>query len=258
MGSYIDILIPVWNNLKYTHRCITSILHGSGGMNFKLTIINNNSTDGTCQYLDRLKKHSWVNVINNNVNLGWISGLNQGIKATNGKYVIFMNNDVVVSDGWIQKLLSPLNNPDIGACGPINSNDHDWQYFGRVREKLVYDLPKFDNPNNLKECNKILEDKYGSTFLRIRGMLAFFCVAFRRETIKRVGLLDKRFGVGLGDDDDYARRLEQSGLELALALSCYVIHHSKATFKIMFNDDEYEKLRKHNLSLLKEKYPERY
>jgi len=254
--SYVNILIPVYNNLDFTLKCITSILIDKQPIPYQITIIDNGSTDGTTEWV---RKFQGDRAIYNEENLGWVKALNQGIKKTKGDFVVFLNNDVEVGSGWLQKLIGPLKHSDIGTCGPIGSNDHDWQYFGKVRKNFPQlDLPEFEDPKDVDGCNKILEEKYGNKFLKIHGMLAFFAVAFRRETIERVGLLDERFGVGLGDDDDYARRLEQKDLGLALALSCYVLHYSQTTFKQLYNDKELKALQARNYNLLKGKYPGRY
>ena len=60
--------------------------------------------------------------------------------------------------------------------------------------------------------------------------VAFFCVAFSRELVDKVGLLDERFGQGFFEDDDYCRRVTDEGYKIAIAEDVFVHHHLSATF----------------------------
>ena len=64
-------------------------------------------------------------------------------------------------------------------------------------------------------------------------MLVFFCVMIKREVINKIGLLDEKFGVGLGDDDDYCHRAEAAGFRLAFVGNLEIYHKHKATFKAL-------------------------
>lgn len=71
------------------------------------------------------------------------------------------------------------------------------------------------------------EVQQNSGAYRVGGMLAFFCVLFRRTAINEVGLLDEAFKtIYLGDDDDYCRRLQAAGYSLAISTKAYVAHYS--------------------------------
>jgi GT2 family glycosyltransferase len=62
-------------------------------------------------------------------------------------------------------------------------------------------------------------------------MLAFFCVAMRREVFEAVGPLDERFGLGLFEDGDYCRRVRAKGWELRCARDAFVHHWQNASFR---------------------------
>src|SRR5262249_10216818 len=77
-------------------------------------------------------------------------------------------------------------------------------------------------------------------------MLAMFCTALRRETITRIGPLDDGFGLGLFEDDDYARRLHAAGLRLCVALDAFVHHFGEATIGRLVPTGEYAELFERN------------
>ncbi len=61
-------------------------------------------------------------------------------------------------------------------------------------------------------------------------MLALYCALLRREVWQRVGELDERFGIGMFEDDDYARRLRAAGLRLVCRRDAFVHHWQQASF----------------------------
>src|SRR5437773_8839257 len=75
---------------------------------------------------------------------------------------------------------------------------------------------------------------------RLMPSVAFFCVAMSREVHREVGQLDEAFGVGMFEDDDYCRRVEQTGRGMACALDVFIHHHSAASFDAMDQSRRWE------------------
>ena len=67
-------------------------------------------------------------------------------------------------------------------------------------------------------------------------MLAFFCVALRREVFESVGPLDERFGTGMFEDGDYVRRVRDAGWDVRCARDAFVHHWQKASFRRLGKD----------------------
>ncbi len=249
-----DIIIPVFNQYSYTRNLLESIYRYTDEA-FHLYIIDNASTDETVD-LDKIYTRN-ITVVRNRENRGWCAGVNQGIGLGQNPYVVFMNNDVEVSKGWLGNLIAFLDtHPRIGAVGPLDSSPNDWQCVDRVRETSVPQIPHFLT-EDLHERNRILKYHFNRAGILIEGMLAFFCVALKRRTVNAVGPLDENF-IGGGDDDDYCRRLRKAGYVLGLSLDTYVLHHSGSTAKTVFETAEHKEMRKKNLARLKEKHPEYY
>jgi O-antigen biosynthesis protein len=253
-GIAADIIVPVYNQYSFTRSLIESIYRYTD-IPFHLYIIDNASIDETVD-LHKIYTRD-ITIVRNRENRGWCTGINQGIALGNNPYVVFMNNDIEVSQGWLGNMIAFLDtHPRIGAVGPLDSSPNDWQCVDRVRETSVPQIPRFMT-DDIHERNRILEYHFHRAGILIEGMLAFFCVAFKRRTIDSVGLLDENF-VGGGDDDDYCRRLRKAGYVLGLSLDTYVLHHSGSTADAVFETEEKRELRKKNLSRLREKHPEYY
>jgi O-antigen biosynthesis protein len=249
-----DIIVPVFNQYTYTRNLLEGIYRYTD-LPFHIYVIDNASTDETVD-LNKIYTRN-ITIVRNRQNRGWCGGINQGIELGKNPYVVFMNNDVEVSQGWLGNLIAFLDtHPRIGAVGPLNSSPSDWQCVDRVREKIVTQIPNFLT-EDLHERNRILNYHFNRAGILIEGMLAFFCVALKRRTINAIGPLDENF-VGGGDDDDYCRRLRKSGYVLGLSLDTYVIHHTSLTAKAIFDSEERRSIRKKNFLRLKEKHPEFY
>lgn len=249
-----DLIIPVYNQLEFTKACLESIRKNTLFKGYHLVVIDNASTDDTLKWLLRYRDAN-MTIISNGENLGFVKAINQGIELSRADYVGFLNNDIEVSKGWLTNLIEILaSDKTIGAVGPICSSNHDWQGFDRVKKKFkVFDV---EVPEDFKERSRIISEKFKHKYIRVRGMLAFFCTILPSGVVRKIGLLDEGFYY-LGDDDDYARRLERAGYWLGLSLGTYIKHGSQTTGKAL-HGEKITKYQEQSLKRLKEKHPEYY
>lgn len=222
-----DIIIPVHNQYCRTRNLLEGLYRYSDRP-FYIYLIDNASTDETVD-LHKIYTRQ-ITIVRNRENRGWCAGINQGIFLGTSPYVVFMNNDVELSRGWLGNMVTFLDtHPRIGAVGPLDSSPDDWQCVDRVREAIAPQIPHFLT-EDLHERNRILKYHFHRTGILVEGNLAFFCCVMRRRTINTIGPLDEAFVAG-SDGDDYCRRLRKAGYVLGLALDTYVIHHPNLTGK---------------------------
>ena len=127
----VSIIIVTYNSIKYIDNCIKSILVQR--YNFEIIVIDNCSTDGTCEYVS--ENFPSVNVIKNSGNFGYGNANNLGVKYATRDIILIINPDTIMEDGSIESLLSPLLNTNklittpkiltynssiINSCGHIN------------------------------------------------------------------------------------------------------------------------------------------
>ena len=247
-----SIVIVTYNNLNYTKLCIDSILNKTAYPNYEIIVVDNASSDGTREYLESLReKYSNIKLILNKENLGFAAANNQGIREAKGDYIIFLNNDTVVTRGWILGLTKYLEDKSVGLVGPVTNSIGN-------EAKINVDYTSLEDMDEFAE-------RYTSSH-RWEAfeipVLAFFCVATRRDVIEKVGFLDESFGVGMFEDDDYCLRVKRAGYKLLCAEDVFIHHFGSATFNKL-EDEKYRKIFEENKRKFEEKWnikwqPHRY
>lgn len=211
-----SIVILTHNELACTHACLQSIRFVTDEP-YELIIVDNGSTDGTVDYL---RSCSDVKLIENPDNRGFPAAANQGIRASSGQQIVLLNNDVLVTTGWLDRLLQPLrNNKTMGLVGPLTNCASGYQEIAVPYTDLAC-LDGFAWEHAKTHAGRAQDVD------RLIG----FCLLIRREVIDQVGLLDERFGIGNFEDDDYCRRVRNAGWRLAVAQDAFIHHFGHRTF----------------------------
>lgn len=212
-----SIIILTHNELPYTRTCLDSIRLCTDEP-FELVVVDNASTDGTVEYLQSVPD---VRLIRNTENLGFPKAANQGIQAASGLQILLLNNDCIVTTGWLCRLLRALHSdPKIGLVGPCSN-----LVSGEQEVPVGYDdlsgldgfAWDFGQANNRKQEEA--------------DRLVGFCLLIRRGLIDEIGPLDERFGLGCFEDDDYCRRALQAGYRVIIARDAFVHHFGGQTFR---------------------------
>jgi GT2 family glycosyltransferase len=111
----VGIVILNWNGLDLIKKCFESV-QGLEYPSFVVTIVDNGSVDGSVKWLKRL--NGATHVLYNPKNLGFAPAINQGLSHSverGCKYVVSLNNDVVVDPAWLTKLVHYMEVHD--DCG---------------------------------------------------------------------------------------------------------------------------------------------
>ena len=212
-----SIVILTHNQLEATRACLESIRRCTDER-YELIVVDNASTDGTVAYL---QAQGDVRLIVNAENRGFPAAANQGIQAAVGRQVLLLNNDTIVTPGWLTRLLRALDSDRrIGLVGPCSN-----RVSGPQQVPVHYDSD--DSLDGFawdwgKEHDGVIEDV---------DRLVGFCLLIRREVIDAIGLLDERFGLGCFEDDDYCLRAIQAGFRAVIARDAFVHHDGGRTLR---------------------------
>lgn len=114
----LSVIMPAYNEELFLEEAIQSIL-GQSFSDFQLTIVNDNSTDGTQKIIERfVHSDPRVSCIQNTTNLGPAKSRNLAIDGTNTPFIAFMDaDDIAVSTRFEKQLAFLRKNPTIGVCG---------------------------------------------------------------------------------------------------------------------------------------------
>ena len=164
-----------------------------------------------------------VKIIKNKKNEGFAAGNNQGIAAAKGNYILLMNNDVVVTPGWLSRMVACAEkSPDIGIVGPVSNYVSGPQ----LVEEVDYDTHTLKGL--IEFSNKFADHHAGQAqqILRVVG----FCMLIKRAVIDKIGGMDDRYGLGNFEDDDFSLRATIAGFQSWIARDCFVHHFGHRTF----------------------------
>lgn len=217
-----SIIILTHNQLEHTEKCIESIKKFTPEPH-EIIIVDNGSTDSTLEYLGaEMATNDNVRVIVNSTNRGFASGNNQGIALARGEYVLLLNNDTVVTEGWLGRMLNVFKRyPKTGIVGPMSNYVSGPQLVQKIDYKNLEELGAFA-ARRAKEY-----DGQSFPIYRVVG----FCLLVRREVINRIGGLDEQFGSGNFEDDDFCIRAALAGHESRIAQDVFIHHTGSQTFK---------------------------
>ncbi len=111
-----SIIIPVFNKLELTRQCLTTLASITTMPEYEVIVVDNASSDGTAEFLAELGGD--VQVISNPENYGFAVACNQGANAARGEFLLFLNNDTIPTDGWLNALVDEVErHPDVAVVG---------------------------------------------------------------------------------------------------------------------------------------------
>jgi GT2 family glycosyltransferase len=219
----MSIVLVCWNNLAYLDPCLKSLYESELSSTFDVVVVDNGSTDGSQEMLR--SKYPDVQIIQNEYNVGLGKASNQGIEATNGRYVLLLNNDTIVNGPSLDAMVHFLDShPKTGvvggrllnADGSIQSCYHDFSTLGeefliasRLGETLLWE----GYPSKLNDDQ-----------VRSVGWVSSACAMIRRLALDEVGLLDENYFI-YGDEADLQYRIKEAGWDVHFIPSASTIHY---------------------------------
>lgn len=133
MGRFINPMIDVsiiivnYNGFGLLKNCLITLYKFSKNFDFEVLVVDNNSTDGNIEEL--VREFDKVILIKNKTNLGFAKANNIALNIAQGKYILFLNNDVYLIDNSIKMVLDfaqTQSDDTFIGCKLLNT-DHTWQ-----------------------------------------------------------------------------------------------------------------------------------
>jgi len=241
----LSLVIVNWNSVKETFGCLNSIFEitdfKNQSKNLEVIVIDNNSGDGSVRKIR--DKFPAVKVIENEINEGYASACNKGMREAKGKYVLLLGNDTKLKDNSLSEVIAFLEtNKTCGAAGcrlvyPDGRLQGNCKKFpGLSNAFFTYlSLNRFNRDYDMQwfKYDKTIEvDQVATTFLMVRN-----------EILKGINYFDEQYRI-LYNDVDLCRKIWQAGYKIFFLHTAETVHlgsHStkKAGFKvrkIMYGD----------------------
>jgi GT2 family glycosyltransferase len=231
-GRSIDVVVCVHNALEDVRRCMES-LHRNRRRGQRLILIDDGSDAPTAQYLEDLARDAaWIALHRNERPTGYTQAANRGLATAESEFVILLNSDTEVTDGWAEKLADAVfSMPGAGIVGPMSSaasHQSIPEHRGANRQTAINELP----PGlTAEDMNRYCERWSVVGILPRVPLVHGFCFGVTREVIDKIGLFDANsFPNGYGEENDYCFRAADAGFGLVIATHTYVFHAKSKSY----------------------------
>jgi len=215
----VSIIIPVFNQFEFTHACLASLQEHQEDHRFEIILVDDCSTDATAQAVPRIPG---VVYLRNETNSGFIVSCNRGAEQARGKYLLFLNNDTLVKEGWLGALMDTFaEEPRAGIVGSkLLYPDGRLQEAGGIiwRDASGWNYGKFDDPQK-PEYNYLREVDYCSAA----------ALMIPKALFHKVGGFDSGYAPAYYEDTDLAFKVRQAGHKVLYQPLSEVIHYEGAT-----------------------------
>ncbi|MHC4220023.1 MAG: glycosyltransferase, partial [Planctomycetota bacterium] len=215
----VSVIIPAFNQAKLTARCLESIAAAAGETTFEVILVDDASTEAA---VAALRQVAGLRVVTNEINLGFVDACNHGAREARGRYLLFLNNDTTVTDGWIDRLIQTFDRfNDVGLVGAklVYPNGTIQEAGGIVwQDGTAWNYGLGLNPQT-PECNYAREVDYCSGA----------CLMIPRELFLDLGMFDPRYAPAYYEDTDLAFRVREAGKRVVYQPTALVYHIEGAT-----------------------------
>ncbi|MFZ2235878.1 MAG: glycosyltransferase, partial [Dokdonella sp.] len=214
-----SIVIPVYNKIEYTVACLRSLVDHAGRLPFEVIVVDDGSVDDTPRCLREI---DGLRALRNRKNLGFVGSCNAGAAAAKGEFIVFLNNDTVVTAGWLEALLDTFDQvPEAGLVGArLVYPDGRLQEAGGIvfNDGSGWNYGRFGDPR---------DPRY--SFRREVDYCSGAAIAIRRALFDQLGRFDERYAPAYYEDTDLAFAVRNTGYKVIYQPAATVIHFEGIT-----------------------------
>lgn len=113
MTPQLSVVVLSWNKVELTRSCIRSIRTHTD-VPYELIVVDNGSDDRSAEVASSLADTAVLN----DTNLGFAAGMNLGLAAASGEFVVFVNNDTEFPESWASRLVKTASSASVGIVMP--------------------------------------------------------------------------------------------------------------------------------------------
>jgi len=215
----VSIIIPVFNQFRFTQACLASLQEHQGTERFEVIIVDDCSMDETAEAIPQIPG---VVFLRNEKNSGFIASCNRGAETARGRYLVFLNNDTLVTPGWLSALVNTFaEQPRTGIVGSkLVYPDGRLQEAGGIiwRDASGWNFGKFDDA-----------DKPEYNYLRAVDYCSAAALMIPKSLFASMGGFDSRYAPAYYEDTDLCFKVRAAGYKVLYQPLSEVIHYEGAT-----------------------------
>lgn len=215
----VSIVVVAWNKLEYTKLCMESLFEHTDlqGLNCELITINHGSDDGTKAYFESLPHEKKINLRTNMC--AAVSSF--CYRIAEGRYLVSVNNDVILTANWLENLLACMKSDDkIAVACPVTTNISNLQAIP-VTYQTLDEMQEF-----AKKYNVLNPDLWEE-----RIKLCPPVGILNMEILNRIGFSDRYFRYMEFADDDCGLRYRRGGYRQILLRDTFCHHFGSVTIR---------------------------
>ena len=216
-----SVIVLSWNGMEYLEDCLDAVL-AQEYPDFEVIVVDNGSSDGSADFVERL--YPQVRLIRNERNLGFAAGNNVGLRAARGDALVLLNQDAVVEPGWLEVLVTALEDPTIGMVGcKLLYPDGTIQHAGG---RIV------DSRGSSRHIGRGEPDTGQYDTMEEVDFVTGAALALSRDTLARVGPLDEGFAPAYYEDTDWSYRVREVGLRVVYCPTAVATHFESTSLEV--------------------------
>lgn len=237
-----SVLVPCCGQLEYTKLCVASLLKHCR-QPFEIVFLDIGSLDGTAEYLAGVAAAAQViiQIVRTPTDMGIGQAVQDAVKQARGEYLVILNNDTIVTAGWLNQLVGLAQlTPAIGLVGPMSNYAAPPQWVEKVPYRIgPKKSPRLQGPGAHSDwlvdvsavedfARKWREEQRGKWTEVDR--LGGFCLLVKRGVLDRIGPLPQTSELGIFETDVLCAKARQAGYTLACCRDLYIHHFGTRTF----------------------------
>jgi GT2 family glycosyltransferase len=224
----VSIIIVNYNVRYFLEQCLYSVRRAVEGIAAEVIVVDNNSTDGSIDYLRQ--RFEEVRFIPNTQNTGFAKACNQGLAAATGAYILFLNPDTLLAEESLHTCISFFEkNTDAGAAG-VRMIDGTGAFLKESKRSFpspMTALYKLFGLSLLFPHSRVF-GRYHLGHLSEAAnhevdVLAGAYMFIRKEVLDKVGSFDESFFM-YGEDVDLSYRIQAAGYKNYYIADTTIIH----------------------------------
>lgn len=223
----VSIIIVSFNTRNVLRECLESIARESAGLSVEVVIVDNNSSDGSPEMVER--DFPEIRLIRSHVNLGFGAANNAALDDCHGRYIVLLNSDAFLCPDSLRLAVRHMDaNPEAGlGGGKLVGRDHSWQPSARMFPRILSDLSVMTGLSNRYPKSRFFgyfdrtwaDQSLPSEVDWVPGAFSII----RSDLLQQIGFFDPAFFL-YSEEVDLCRRIKAAGYRIWYWPDITVIH----------------------------------